>query len=46
MDNNAITFSELMNAVIDQLKSWKYMDSTLIEYRRTYNRIQSFLTEH
>lgn len=46
MDNNAIPFVELMNAVINQLKSWKYMDSTLIVYRRTYNRIQVFLSEH
>lgn len=46
MDNNAIPFVELMNAVINQLKSWKYMDSTLIVYRRTYKRIQVFLSEH
>ncbi len=46
MDNNAIPFTELMNAVINQLKSRKYMDSTLIIYRRIYKRIQALLAEH
>ncbi len=32
MENNAMPFAELMNAVIDQLKNKKYMDSTLIIY--------------
>lgn len=45
MENNAMPFAELMNAVIDQLKNKKYMDSTLIIYRRIYNRIQKFLKE-
>ena len=46
MDNNTIPFAELMNVVINQLKSWKYMDSTLIIYRRIYKRIQALLAEH
>ncbi len=46
MDNNAIPFAVLMNEVINQLRSWKYMDSTLILYRRIYKRIQALLAEH
>lgn len=46
MDNNTIPFAELMNVVINQLKSWKYMDSTLIIYRRIYKRIQALLAAH
>ncbi len=43
MENRSIPFTELMNAVIDQLKDQKYMDSTLVIYRRFYNRIHVFL---
>ena len=40
MINNAIPFAELMNEVINQLKSRKYMNSALILYRRRiYKRI-------
>ena len=46
MSNNDIPFAELMNEVINQLKSWQYMDSTLITYRRIYKRILAFLAEH
>lgn len=46
MENNAITFEELEDAVLNQLKSQKYMDSTLIVCQRTYNRIHLFLKQH
>ena len=35
MDNKTLQFEELMKAVLKQLKSQKYMDSTLTVYRRT-----------
>lgn len=46
MDNKAIPFAELMNAVLDQLRFQRYMESTLTDYRRIYNRIHVFLSEH
>lgn len=46
MGNTILPFDELMKAVLEQLKSQKYMDSTLIVYRRTYNRIHIFLNHH
>lgn len=46
MDNTILTFEELMKAVLKQLKSQKYMDSTLTVYRRIYNHIHIFLNHH
>ena len=46
MRNTILPFDELMKAVLEQLKSQKYMDSTLTVYRRTYNRIHIFLNHH
>ena len=46
MGNTILPFDELMKAVLEQLKSQKYMDSTLTVYRRTYNRIHIFLNNH
>ncbi|NDO51595.1 hypothetical protein FMM75_20190 [Lachnospiraceae bacterium MD335] len=43
MRNTILPFDELMKAVLEQLKSQKYMDSTLTVYRRTYKRIHIFL---
>ena len=42
MQNN-LSFEELTSGVLDQLKSQGYMDSTLTVYRRTFNRIYSFM---
>ena len=46
MRNTILPFDELMKAVLEQLKSQKYMDSTLTVYRRTCNRIHIFLNHH
>ena len=46
MGNTILPFDELMKAVLEQLKSQKYMDSTLTVYRRTYKRIHIFLNHH
>ncbi len=46
MSNNTVPFTELANSVLNQLKSQKYMDSTLVIYRRIYNRIHVFLDKH
>lgn len=46
MSNNTVPFSELVNSVLNQLKSQKYMDSTLVVYQRIYNRIHVFLNNH
>lgn len=46
MGNIILPFDELMKAVLEQLKSQKYMDSTLTVYQRTYNRIHIFLNHH
>lgn len=43
MGNTNLPFDELMKAVLEQLQSHKYMNSTLTVYRRTYNRIHIFL---
>ena len=45
MSQRNLPFGELIEAVIDQLKSQKYMESTLIVYRRTYNRLHAFLNK-
>lgn len=39
MAEKTLNFSKLVDCVIDQLKKQNYMDSTLIVYRRIYNRI-------
>ena len=46
MTNKTIPFPDLAEAVFNQLKSQKYMESTLTVYRRTYNRIYVFLKQH
>ena len=46
MDYATVPFTELKEAVLNQLKSQKYMDSTLTTYRRTYNRVHVFLNEN
>ncbi len=46
MNNNTVPFAELAKNVLNQLKSQNYMDSTLIIYRRIYNRIHAFLNKH
>ena len=46
MANNAIPFTELAEKVLDQLKSMKYMKSTLTVYRRFFNRVHVFLDQH
>lgn len=46
MKAKELSFQELMEAVLDQLKSQKYMNSTLTVYRRTYNRVHTFLIQH
>lgn len=43
MESKNLPFDELMKAVLEQLESKKYMDSTLTVYRRIYNRIHIFL---
>lgn len=42
MEIKAIPFKELMEAVLDQLRSQNYMESTLKVYRRTYERVHVF----
>ena len=45
MTNQAVPFKELMEEVLNLLKSKGYMESTLTIYRRTYTRIQVFLSQ-
>lgn len=45
-DKKKLSFQELIEAVLDQLKSQNYMNSTLTVYRRTYNRVHTFLMQH
>ena len=45
MKSNTVTFEELASNVINQLKSQKYMDSSLVIYRRIYSRVHVFLNE-
>lgn len=42
MQIKIVPFDELMEGVLDQLKSEGYMDSTLTFYRRTYIRVRTF----
>ena len=46
MRQKAVPFNELMEGVLDQLRTKGYMESTLTVYRRTYNRIQTFLSRY
>lgn len=46
MENSTIPFEVLKEAVLNQLRSQNYMDSTLTVYQRTYNRIHAFLKQH
>ena len=46
MPENTIPFDELMEEVLKQLGNHGYMDSTLIIYRRTYNRVHKFINQH
>lgn len=39
------TFAELVDHVTSQLKKQNYMESTITIYRRTYNRIYSFMQQ-
>lgn len=43
MSQKAISFCELQEQVLGQLRAQRYMDSTLEIYLRTYNRIHVFL---
>lgn len=42
-NHNNISFDELSNEVIKQLKEQHYMDSTLKTYERTYRRIKGYM---
>lgn len=39
-----LTFEELSEGVLNQLRDQKYMESTLTVYRRTFNRIHAFMS--
>ena len=43
MTQKAVSFNELMDGVLDQLRINGYMESTLTIYRRTYSRIRVFI---
>lgn len=43
MTQKAVSFNELMDGVLDQLRTNGYMESTLTIYRRTYSRIRVFI---
>lgn len=45
MTENIIPFDELMQQVLEQLKNQGYMDSTLADYRRIYNRVHKFINQ-
>jgi len=45
MTQKTAPFNELMEGVLNQLKSMGYMDSTLTVYSRTYARVQAFLAQ-
>ena len=40
-----IYFNELCEAVLNQLRTQSYMDSTLTTYKRFYNRLHAFINE-
>lgn len=43
MTQKAVSFNELMDGVLDQLRINGYIESTLTIYRRTYSRIRVFI---
>ena len=43
MAEKTLNFHKLSDCVINQLKKQNYMDSTLMVYRRIYNRIYSLM---
>ena len=43
MAEKTLNFNRLSDCVINQLKKQNYMDSTLMVYRRIYNRIHSLM---
>ena len=45
MTENILTFHDLMEQVLIQLKDKGYMDSTITVYRRFYNRVNSYLNQ-
>lgn len=45
MKKTNLSFDELMKAVLEQLKFQNYTDSTLILYRRIYDRINIFMQQ-
>ncbi len=45
MAENILTFYDLMEQVLIQLKNQGYMDSTITRYRRFYNRVNSYLNQ-
>ncbi len=45
MTQKTVPFNELTESVLDQLKNKGYMESTLTVYRRTYNRVQAFISQ-
>ena len=45
MTKRTMSFKELMDQVLDQLKNQGYMDSTLTVYRQTYNRVHEFINQ-
>lgn len=44
--NKQTDFFTLTEAVIAELKSMEYMDSSLTNYRRLYARLRSFMEDH
>lgn len=45
MKDKTIAFDELAEKVLSQLKKQKYLDRTLKQYQRIYNRLGAFLAE-
>lgn len=45
MTQKSVPFNELVEGVLNQLKTKGYMESTLTIYRRTYTRVQAFLNQ-
>lgn len=46
MTERELPFNNLMEQVLAQLKDQGYMDSTLADYRRIYNRVHVFINQH
>lgn len=45
MTDKDLSFDDLIDQVLSQLKEKGYMDSTLITYRRTYIRVRKYINE-